>query len=67
MGKYFIGGKYKGKQADWVLVRDRNYYTWAILNAPNLIKDDSPKPEKRLNPLSPNYNFLNEGPFRHDA
>lgn len=46
MGKYFIGGKYKGKQADWVLARDRNYYTWAILNAPNLIKDDSPKPEK---------------------
>lgn len=37
MGKYFIGGKYKGKQADWVLARDRNYYTWAILNAPNLI------------------------------
>lgn len=74
MNKKFIlpYGKHKGKTIEWLEENAPSYLFWIKENQPKMLSgaENTPKPrvevdhiEMRPQAISPNLNFLNEGPI----
>jgi len=66
----FRSGKYAGYTVEQVKIIAPWYINWVRVNRPEMLRErvikKAPKPDPivKLSPLTPNYNFVNEGPER---